>query len=314
MAERDLDERCCADGRRPDEPPRFLAASGLPAAPARSWRPAAERRRRASARAVRAAAPPRPPRRRRRPRRVPADIEKELFMYNWATTSRPTTSTRSRREFGVENVHLRHLRQQRGAASPSSRAARPATTSRPDRRVRAGHGRGGLHPEARPLARSRTPQYINATFKGLWWDPTDEYQVPKDYGTTGILYRKSLVSKVPQSWQRVLRDDQGRGVGQDRLRRLDGRRVRLPAQDARLLAQHGGRERARGGAHRSCWRSRRTSWPSTRTSTATRWRRRGRPDAGLDRAARPGAGRRARPARPATSSRPRARCSGSTPG
>ena len=44
---------------------------------------------------------------------------------------------------------------------------------------------------------SRTSQYINPTFKGLWWDPTDEYQVPKDYGTTGILYRKSLVSKSP---------------------------------------------------------------------------------------------------------------------
>ena len=50
---------------------------------------------------------------------------------------------------------------------------------------------------------SRIPNVanINKTFKGLWWDPTDEYQVPKDYGTTGILYMKSLISKIPQSWK-----------------------------------------------------------------------------------------------------------------
>ena len=50
---------------------------------------------------------------------------------------------------------------------------------------------------------SRIPNVanINPTFKGLWWDPTNEYQVPKDYGTTGVLYRKSLISKIPQSWQ-----------------------------------------------------------------------------------------------------------------
>ena len=30
---------------------------------------------------------------------------------------------------------------------------------------------------------SRIPnqQYINPTFKGLWWDPNDEYQLPKDW-------------------------------------------------------------------------------------------------------------------------------------
>jgi spermidine/putrescine transport system substrate-binding protein len=51
------------------------------------------------------------------------------------------------------------------------------------------------------LSRIPNVQYINATFKDLWWDPTNEYQVPKDYGTTGILYRSDLLSKVPQTWQ-----------------------------------------------------------------------------------------------------------------
>jgi spermidine/putrescine transport system substrate-binding protein len=53
------------------------------------------------------------------------------------------------------------------------------------------------------LDKSRIPnlQYINKTFKGVWWDPTDEYQVPKDYGTTGVLYMKSKLSKPPTSWR-----------------------------------------------------------------------------------------------------------------
>jgi spermidine/putrescine-binding protein len=51
------------------------------------------------------------------------------------------------------------------------------------------------------LSRIPNASRINPTFKGLWWDPTDEYQVPKDYGTTGVLYREKMLSKVPQSWQ-----------------------------------------------------------------------------------------------------------------
>jgi spermidine/putrescine transport system substrate-binding protein len=50
---------------------------------------------------------------------------------------------------------------------------------------------------------SRIPnqQYINPAFKGLWWDPNDEYQLPKDFGTTGLLYRSKLVKEPLTSWQ-----------------------------------------------------------------------------------------------------------------
>ena len=41
---------------------------------------------------------------------------------------------------------------------------------------------------SRKLDMSRIPnmQRINATFRKQWWDPTEEYAVPKDYGTTGM--------------------------------------------------------------------------------------------------------------------------------
>jgi spermidine/putrescine transport system substrate-binding protein len=44
-------------------------------------------------------------------------------------------------------------------------------------------------------------KYIDPKFKNLWWDPTNEYQVPKDYGTTGIMYRGKNLSAPPTSWQ-----------------------------------------------------------------------------------------------------------------
>jgi len=51
------------------------------------------------------------------------------------------------------------------------------------------------------LSRIPNVKNINETFKGLAWDPTDEYQVPKDYGTTGLLYRSKLVTEPMTSWK-----------------------------------------------------------------------------------------------------------------
>ncbi len=91
------------------------------------------------------------------------------------------------------------------------------------------------------LDMSRLPnlQYINPKFKDLWWDPTDEYQVPKDYGTTGILYRTQARHRARQSWQEfyelIKGEDSGKTVFVDSM----GDVFVVPAQDARLLAQLG---------------------------------------------------------------------------
>jgi spermidine/putrescine-binding protein len=44
-------------------------------------------------------------------------------------------------------------------------------------------------------------QYIEAPFKGLWWDPNDEYQLPKDWGTTGIAVRTKDVKEEVKTWK-----------------------------------------------------------------------------------------------------------------
>lgn len=44
-------------------------------------------------------------------------------------------------------------------------------------------------------------KYINPNFKKQWWDPNDEYQLAKDWGTTGIGVRKKVVTEPPTSWK-----------------------------------------------------------------------------------------------------------------
>jgi spermidine/putrescine transport system substrate-binding protein len=44
-------------------------------------------------------------------------------------------------------------------------------------------------------------KYINPQFKGLWWDPNDEYQLPKDWGTTGISMRTKVVTEDVRTWK-----------------------------------------------------------------------------------------------------------------
>jgi spermidine/putrescine transport system substrate-binding protein len=53
-----------------------------------------------------------------------------------------------------------------------------------------------------PLDMSKIPNFKNvgANFKGLSYDPNNEYSVPYQWGTTGILYNKKEVGEVDGTW------------------------------------------------------------------------------------------------------------------
>ena len=53
-------------------------------------------------------------------------------------------------------------------------------------------------------------QYIMDDFKGLEYDPTNEYSVPYTWGTLGLLYNTKVVKETPASWS-VLWDEQYKG-------------------------------------------------------------------------------------------------------
>ena len=42
---------------------------------------------------------------------------------------------------------------------------------------------------------------IDPKFRGLPYDPQDRCSVPKDWGTTGFIYRTDLVKERPTTWE-----------------------------------------------------------------------------------------------------------------
>ena len=44
-------------------------------------------------------------------------------------------------------------------------------------------------------------KWINPAFRKQWWDPTDEYSLPKDWGTTGITVRTKDVKEPVTTWK-----------------------------------------------------------------------------------------------------------------
>ena len=128
-----------------------------------------------------------------------ADVEDEFFMYNWSEYIAPENIEEFERRYDTtmqydiyaDNEVLMATLQ--GGASGYDVAAPTAEY------VPAMREEGFI--QKLDLSRIPNVKHISKEFKGLWWDPTDEWQVPKDFGTTGILYRKDLLSRVPESWQ-----------------------------------------------------------------------------------------------------------------
>ena len=118
------------------------------------------------------------------------------------------------------------------------------------------------------LSRIPNVKNISDTFKNLWWDPTNEYQVPKDYGTTGVLYRSSMLPSVPKSWKEFYDLVLGAGSGKTVFVDSMGDVIVFPLKMLGYSLNSVDEGRAGRGARRSCSTSRRTCSRSTRTRTA----------------------------------------------
>jgi spermidine/putrescine-binding protein len=126
-------------------------------------------------------------------------VEDEFFMYNWSEYIAPENIEEFERRHNLtmqydvyaDNEVL--LATLQGGASGYDVAAPTAEY------VPAMREEGFI--QKLDLSRIPNVKHISDDFKGLWWDPTDEWQVPKDFGTTGILYRTDLLSRVPESWR-----------------------------------------------------------------------------------------------------------------
>ena len=271
MAERDLEEVLRRMSQTKVNRRGFLAAAGLagtaaflaacgpsgrqqPAAPASAAR---LRSAAPSAAAVDSAAPS-------------FEIEKELFMYNWAAVRQPGehgrvqgASSASRRSPTTSTPTTR-------CCWPSSRAARPATTSRRRPRNTCPGWCRRASSRSSTCRASRTSPTSTRRSRACGGTRPTSTSVPKDYGTTGILYMKSLISRDPAVVEGVLR------------RRSRARPRARPSSSTRWGTSSSSRSRCsatpltpsiRPSSTRrgpSCSTSRRTSTASTRTRTRSR--------------------------------------------
>lgn len=127
-------------------------------------------------------------------------IEEELFMYNWSDYVAPANMEAFKAEFGVKNfvydtfANNDELLAKLAAGSSGYDFACPTAEFIPQM-AEEGY--------IQRLDFSRIPnfQYIDPAVLSQAWDPNNEYHIPKDLGTTGILYRSKIVTEPLTSWR-----------------------------------------------------------------------------------------------------------------
>lgn len=128
------------------------------------------------------------------------DIENELFMYNWSLYIAPENYEAFQQEFGVDTFQYDTYANNEELIAKLQGGASGYDIASPTAEYIPGMVEEGFLAKL-DLSRIPNVQYMNAKFKGLDWDPNFDYHIPKDYGTTGILYRGKLVPEPPASWQ-----------------------------------------------------------------------------------------------------------------
>ena len=129
-----------------------------------------------------------------------AELGGTLHYYNWADYVNPETyknftaetGVKIKKDFFVSNEELQAKLQ--GGARGFDLAA-------PTGYMVQILAEGGL---LEPLDKSQLPavaKNIDPQFTKLPYDPEDKWSVPKDWGTTGFMYRTDMVKEKPTSWK-----------------------------------------------------------------------------------------------------------------
>jgi spermidine/putrescine-binding protein len=201
MAERDLEQTLQRMGQARFSRRGFLAAAGLSGtaaalaacsggggtSPATSAAPAATA---AGSVAASAAATP----------AASYEIEKQLFMYNWSQYISDKNIAEFKKRYGVTKFQYDVYDNNEALIAKLQGGGTGYDIASPTAEYVPGMVEQGF---VQKLDKSRLPNLANISpqFKGLWWDPNDEYLIPKDYGTTGVLYRSTMIPAPPKTWR-----------------------------------------------------------------------------------------------------------------
>jgi spermidine/putrescine transport system substrate-binding protein len=127
-------------------------------------------------------------------------VEDELIMYNWAEYISDKNIEKFKQQYGLKKFQYDVFDNNDVLMAKLQGGATGYDVASPTMNYLPAMIEGGY---LQKLDMSRIPnmELINPVFRKQWWDPTEEYAVPKDYGTTGVLYRSGLIPSVPTSWR-----------------------------------------------------------------------------------------------------------------
>ncbi len=129
------------------------------------------------------------------------ELEGELDLYNWSGYFSPDNQKTFQDQFGIANF----IYDSYASNEELLTKLKASGTGQYDIAVPTAEFVATLAADnfLQRLDKSRLPnlQYINKQFKGMPFDPNDEYLIPKDWGTTGIIYRGNKVSETIASWK-----------------------------------------------------------------------------------------------------------------
>lgn len=129
------------------------------------------------------------------------ELESELYLFNWSDYFNPENKDKFTADFGLSNfVEDTYPSNEELLAKLQAGGKGQYDVAVPTAEFVATLASGGF---LQKLDKSRLPnlKYINPRFRGLPFDPNDEYIVPKDWGTTGIIYRGKDVKESVTSWK-----------------------------------------------------------------------------------------------------------------
>jgi spermidine/putrescine transport system substrate-binding protein len=128
------------------------------------------------------------------------DVEDELWMLNWSGYVDPGNMESFKAEYGVKNFQYDIFANNEELMAKLAGGATGYDMACPTAEFLPQMAEQGY---IQKLDYSRIPnfQYIDPALLSQKWDPNNEYHVPKDFGTTGILYRSKIVKEPLTSWR-----------------------------------------------------------------------------------------------------------------
>jgi spermidine/putrescine transport system substrate-binding protein len=123
-----------------------------------------------------------------------------LHYYNWADYVNPKTYPRFTKDTGVK------VQKDFYASNEDMQAKLQAGATGYDLIVPTGYmvkilADAGQLQEINWEQLPNVQRNLDSKFKGLPFDPADKFSVPKDWGTTGFVYRTDLIKERPKSWR-----------------------------------------------------------------------------------------------------------------